>query len=231
VYHDAGNINFSFILRKDTDFIDFREHIEPIRKVLNDLEIPCYITDRNDLFIDSKKISGNAEHVSNSSGRLIHHGTLLFNAQLNQLRQSLHTENPLIETHAVKSVRSSVANISEFRGDLSIQEFRKELIMRISRELAIGEIVDFYAEQNPDIIALSDGKYSHWDWIFGKSPQFTFQSNIGTITVRDGHIKAVDLPVEYSYLKASLSGLRYHRQHMLDKGIDKTIVNLICLPS
>ena len=73
VFHDTGNINFSFIRNKDSDFVDFREHIEPISEALAALGIPNLISPRNDIFVNERKVSGNAEHVNSKVKRILHH--------------------------------------------------------------------------------------------------------------------------------------------------------------
>ena len=66
VYHDYNNINFSFIRSKESDFVNFKEHIIPISAALKQMGVTNRITDRNDIFLGDKKISGNAEHVDNT---------------------------------------------------------------------------------------------------------------------------------------------------------------------
>ena len=82
VYHDLGNINFSFIRNKNQDFVNFREHIVPISAALEKLGISNVISPRNDIFVKEHKVSGNAEHVNSKLGRILHHGTLLYDSDI-----------------------------------------------------------------------------------------------------------------------------------------------------
>ena len=108
VYHDHGNINFTFIVnKKGKHIVDFKEHMQPIFELLLDMGIDVKFSKRNDLFIDKNKISGNAEHVVRN--RVLHHGTLLFNSKLSSLKNMLHVDDKLYKSKAIKSVKSPVA--------------------------------------------------------------------------------------------------------------------------
>ncbi|HCD68366.1 MAG TPA: lipoate--protein ligase, partial [Bacteroidetes bacterium] len=109
VYHDRGNINFSFIRNKNQDFVNFKEHIIPISAALEKLGIRNIISPRNDIFVNDHKVSGNAEHVNSKLGRILHHGTLLYDSDLIRLNGSIRPQKKYeIKTHAVNSVRSPV---------------------------------------------------------------------------------------------------------------------------
>ena len=110
VYHDRGNINFSFIVNKEgKNLIDFKKHIEPFYNLLIELGVNVSYSKRNDLFIGDKKISGNAEHVFKN--RILHHGTLLYNTELHLLRNALKLNPDKFKSKAINSIRSPVDNI------------------------------------------------------------------------------------------------------------------------
>lgn len=108
VYHDEGNINFSFIQDKTSAPLS-ANFLKPIVDVLNILEIPVEIGKRKDLWLEGFKISGTASHVS--KGRELHHGTLLYNSDLTNLQNSLSSKQKVIIKKATASVPSPVMNI------------------------------------------------------------------------------------------------------------------------
>ncbi|NJK98346.1 MAG: lipoate--protein ligase family protein [Bacteroidales bacterium] len=116
VFHDEGNINFTFIQNgEEGNLVNFRAFIEPIRDFLISLGVLAEIGPRNDILVDGLKVSGNAEHVYRK--RTLHHGTLLFSSSLNFLRNALRVEEGKYTDKAVKSVRSKVTNLKDYIKD------------------------------------------------------------------------------------------------------------------
>ena len=127
VFHDPGNLNFTFIKKGEKDqLVDFRKYTKPILDVLQSLGVKARFEGRNDLTIEGKKFSGNAEHVYKN--KILHHGTLLFSSKLPDLSQALKV-NPLkYKDKAVKSVRSRVTNISEhLKESITLEEFENQI--------------------------------------------------------------------------------------------------------
>jgi lipoate-protein ligase A len=186
VYHDLGNINFSFIRTKNQDFVNFREHIEPISNTLSQLSIENEISPRNDIFINEHKVSGNAEHVNNSKKRILHHGTLLYNSNINSLGLSIKADYLDIETHAVDSVRSPVTNIITVRNLGTTKEFLDILIDKLSNEITIDSIKEITPKDFNEVNYLVKEKYSTWEWTFGHTPQFTYNKEDASYKIRKG---------------------------------------------
>lgn len=187
VYHDTNNVNFSFIRNKDADFVNFREHIEPISAALKQLGIDNVISPRNDLFIADKKFSGNAEHVNNTKKRILHHGTLLYGSNLEKLRSALVPPGFSIDTHAVNSVRSKVTTIRDYINASSCIDFLNQLISALHDHLNISSVGELSTENIPAIEKLVLEKYTRWDWNFGHSPQFCYTNKYNDrITIRKG---------------------------------------------
>ena len=109
VYHDLGNVNYTFISTKSKNEIDFKTFTLPIIEALAHLGISAELTGRNDIEVCGKKISGNAQHVKEN--KVLHHGTLLFNSDLGVLSSALNVDEEKIKTKAIKSARSRVINI------------------------------------------------------------------------------------------------------------------------
>ena len=188
VYHDLGNINFSFIRNKETDFVNFREHIEPISRALYTLGIENRISDRNDIFIRDHKISGNAEHVNSKLKRILHHGTLLYDSNIGDLNGSIRPKIELaIETHAVSSVRSPVMNVREVKDQGDTLEFLDTLVAEITKVIDISGTERINPVSINAVIRLVKEKYTQWDWNFGHTPQFKFtDTKNNKIKVRKG---------------------------------------------
>ena len=190
VFHDIGNINFSFIRNKEEDFVDFREHIEPMSAALNALGIPNSISPRNDIFVNEHKVSGNAEHVNSKTKRILHHGTLLYDSNIVKLNGSIKPKKQLnIKTHAVESVRSPVMNIREIADLGDTQTFLSQLIDQLHLHLEVTRVGQINPNTHIEVQELVQSKYSTWQWNFGHTPQFTYTNDNDTaMKVRGGHV-------------------------------------------
>lgn len=171
VFHDMGNVNFSFFTdAPDECGIDFLPYIKRITDALKDFGIEAYPNGRNDIEAGGFKISGNAQCRHNCADgrvRLLHHGTLLFSADMASLAGALSVKADKMEAKGIKSVRSRVANIRDiegYTGPDSAEEFAKALCIGAE---------PLTAEEIEKIEELSCKKYSKWEWNFGKSPELS----------------------------------------------------------
>lgn len=185
VFHDIGNLNYSYITDYDqTKFLDYDVFIGPMIKALEQLGIPAVKRNRSDIVVEGKKISGNAQTIKN--GRILSHGTLLFDANLSRLHQLLRPSDGIIESKAVKSVRSEVVNIKSYLSDQNmttadlIQYFRVTLFPEQPVEPLI-----LSKEEQKEIQHLASEKYSSWQWNYAFSPNFTFRKQS---MIQDKHI-------------------------------------------
>nr|WP_321487412.1 lipoate--protein ligase [uncultured Draconibacterium sp.] len=177
VFHDAGNVNFAFIKNvKSPAEISFKQFTEPVVEALAQLDIEATTSGRNDLLIKGLKISGNAEHVFKN--RVLHHGTLLFNSDLENLGNSIKVIPGKYTSKAVQSNRSKVANIAPFlKKDLDIEEFIDFLIgVQLKKEGA--ESYTISADEEKAINKLVDEKFTTWEWRWGYSPKYTFTNKV-----------------------------------------------------
>lgn len=176
VFHDLGNLNFTFIVNEDvSSFSDFRRFTQPIIDVLRKLSINAEFSGRNDITIDGKKISGNAQYYYKN--RILHHGTLLFSSSITDLSAALKVRPVKFEDKGVKSVSKRVTNISEhLKEPITIEQFI-DLIMNHIREQTRGsEMYEFTQEDIEKIEKLVREKYSTWEWNFGTSPDYKFKN-------------------------------------------------------
>ena len=108
VYHDKGNLNFSFMTKYSQESIhNFKLFTEPVIKIFNELGINAELNGRNDITVSEKKISGNAQFTDTKS--MFSHGTLLFDSNLDNVVKALNVKSDKIESKGIKSVRSRVA--------------------------------------------------------------------------------------------------------------------------
>lgn len=188
VFHDSGNVNFSFIKNvKSPAEISFKQFTEPVVNTLAKLDIIATTSGRNDLLIEGKKISGNAEHIFKK--RVLHHGTLLFNSDLNNLGQAIKVVPGKYTSKAVQSNRSVVANISPFlKTELDIKDFIQFMI-EVQLEKKGNTFYELDKTDIQKIEILINEKFKTRDWNFGYSPKYSFTNKVEI----DGKIISVEL--------------------------------------
>ena len=179
VYHDFGNLNFSFISVSDEKrTLDFNHFTELIIEALNSFGIDAKLSGRNDILVNDKKISGNAQCTQN--GRVLHHGTLLYDTDFTVLSSVLKPDERKIQSKAIKSVRSRVANISEFLPiKYSVQKFRELLLNFVAEKL---QSVPSIIELNDEIFG-SNGKIYSVQGIFPQGIRPIYQVKFSDNTV------------------------------------------------
>ncbi|AUS07977.1 lipoate--protein ligase [Laceyella sacchari] len=188
VYHDLGNLNFSFITKDDgKSFANFRKFTEPVISALESLNIKAELSGRNDILVDGKKVSGNAQF--STRGRMFSHGTLMFNVNIEEVVKALQVKKEKIESKGIKSVRSRVANLVDYLVEpMSIQDFRQVLLTHIFAGKQPIPQVELTAADWAEIEKIADQRYRNWDWNFGESPEFNVQHSkrfpIGSIDIR-----------------------------------------------
>ncbi|MDO4553135.1 MAG: lipoate--protein ligase [Bacillota bacterium] len=170
VYHDLGNLNYSFIMENESGLIDFSRFTMPLLRALEKMGIDASLTGRNDLLIDGCKFSGSAQHSSNK--RILHHGTLLFSSNLEDVQAALRVKPSKVESKGIKSVRSRVTNISDHLSEaITLEEFRELLLFHLFDGAAVAEFLPGPAELAA-IEELAEGKYRQWAWNYGSSPRY-----------------------------------------------------------
>ncbi|MCK9202875.1 MAG: lipoate--protein ligase [Bacteroidales bacterium] len=180
VFHDLGNLNFTFIkIGKQENLIDFRKYTLPILEVIQKMGIDAKFEGRNDLTIDGKKFSGNAEHIWKN--RILHHGTLLFSSQMSNLTQALNADPLKFQDKSVKSVRSRVTNISEhLKETMDVMRFADLVQAHVVEKYPDARIIELTKEDQDNIHELVRSKYGAWEWNFGYSPNYNFRKILRT---------------------------------------------------
>ncbi len=171
VYHDLGNLNFSIISdAQDLRELDFSLFTLPVMRALEKLGINATLTGRNDLTIDNMKFSGIAQRQK--KGRVLNHGTLLFDSNLSVLSACLNPRKEKIHSKGIRSVAARVTNIRPYlKKELDILAFRDLLLEAMFEEQGgISERV-LTEEELMQIQKLRDEKYATTEWNFGRSPK------------------------------------------------------------
>ncbi|TLQ05123.1 lipoate--protein ligase [Pediococcus stilesii] len=176
VYHDLGNLNFTlFVPIESSANVDFKQFSEPVLEALHKLNIPAEATGRNDLVVNGKKISGVAQRYAN--GYLMHHGTLLFDSNVDTMVRSLNVADEKFISKAAKSVRSRVGMIKDAAPEgLTLQDFWDAVQYELTNHGKDSEIV-LTPAQKQEIIRSAANQFSTWDWNYGKSPKFNFKNH------------------------------------------------------
>ncbi|RPH32509.1 MAG: lipoate--protein ligase [Bacteroidales bacterium] len=178
VYHDLGNINYTFVANgTEGSMVDFKRHTQPIIDILQALGVNARIGGKNDIRVGEKKISGNAEHIYKN--RILHHGTLLFNSNLDELNESIKINPSTYTDSAVKSIRSQVANISDYLNhNISIDDFTSLILNHIKEGSPNTNEYQLSIKDISSINQLISIKYSTWDWNYGYSPSYILNKQI-----------------------------------------------------
>ncbi len=218
VYHDLGNVNFSFHKAvEDPAKISFKTFNIPIVKILNSLKVPAEISNRNDIKVNGYKVSGHAEHVFRK--RILSHGTLLFNSKKEDLSKALKSKEEQFEGKAIKSVRSKIANISDFlENEITLNAFIQKIISFFETDMK-ATVVDIQAEEQEQIEALVTEKYQTWKWNFGYSPKFIYSNTVD--------IDSKTLSCELEVIKGTITKLELSGSWKNEKLLNKISNELV----
>jgi len=211
VYHDYGNLNFSFITAFTEERLGyFKTLIQPILNTLQCLGIPAELTEKNTILVNGKKVSGNSQHTNMI--RMLSHGTLLFNSDLNVLNRVLNSNPAVAKSRGVKSIKSDVTNIAEYLPHpIDMKAFVAKLMAAVSDvfgDLKVHQVTD---QEWKVVRRLAEEKYRSWDWTFGRSPEFTAHHRI--------KLGPHDVEVHVSVKNAIIKDIRMAEDHAEDAEI------------
>lgn len=236
VYHDLGNLNYSFIA--DAEGIDqaaTQLFLSPVVNALKTLGLDARFSGRNDILVSDRKISGTAQQLC--KGRLLLHGTLLFDSDPDMISGALNPDPTKFQSKSVKSVRSRVGNIRQFlKEDMDIRSFWHYLKTQLAGSSIIRPVLsdaDLAAVQK-----LKQDKYDTWDWNYGRSPKFEIQNKKRwpgglldiRMTVSGGKITLIKIYGDFLALESiepleqALTGCAFHKDALTES------LASICLP-
>lgn len=215
VFHDAHNLNFTVIKNREPGApFNLAEFTEPIHRLLNSWGIATDRSERGDVLVQGKKVCGTAQAETNT--RLLYHGCLLFNTQLERLHAALHGGVTTIDDRSVSSVRSEVSNIAPHLSQpMEVETFKQHLLQAFIR---------FYGSLQPLVLTSSTPwveigklkeKYTTWEWNFGQTPRFSVVSERSIasnclVTVQKGRVTSVENDLQHPFLRR-----RFDPQFML----------------
>ena len=221
VYHDYGNLNFTFIMpNTDSNGPDFKRFTLPVIKALAKFGVKAELSGRNDITIDGKKFSGNAQYYH--QGRVLHHGTIMFNSDLDVVQAALNVKADKIASKGVKSVRSRVTNVIDYMPTkITIQEF-KEVLLRYLLEES-GQPSKNYIMTPTDLANINKlvkDRYATWEWNYGHSPAFNLKK---AQRFPGGNIELL-LEVDKGLIKnCKIYGDFFHQEDV--QGLEKLLLN------
>ena len=231
VYHDRGNFSFCFIKDDDGSFRDFASFTQPVIEALHKMGAKgAELKGRNDLLIDDKKFSGNAMYAKN--GRMTAHGTILFDADLDEVTKALKPRKEKFESKGIKSVRSRVTNIKPYVSPeyqkLTTEEFRDLLLLEIFGVGSRDQVKEFKLTEADwaKVREIQAERFGNWEWNYGQSPAFAIQMSqkfpFGFVdfrfNVEQGVIKEVKVYGDFfglgdiSDVENALVGVRFERE-------------------
>ena len=231
MYQDPNGLQFCFISwkshQKETKTNLFRQYSAPIVEALNLMGVEVVFSGRNDLMLNNKKFSGNSQYSIGE--RFLHHGTLLFDSNLENLVKALNVGDEKIISKGIQSVKERVINLRPYLNnpEMSFEEFRAEITAIVSKQMPT---ITFTTEQIKEIEELERSKYLSWDWVYGKSPMFNIfhkkKLEGGMIefnfNVKEGVISECSIRGDFFYtgeieeLENIFVGLRYEKEWIIE---------------
>ena len=222
VFHDNGNLNFSFIRQSESGKqVDFRKYTQPVIDFLLLMGVDARFEGKNDIKVDGLKISGNAEHIHGT--RVLHHGTLLFSTSMEMLRNSLRKDQSRYTSRAVVSNPASVINLKEKMNCFQdINEFRSEMLNYFLKNFSDNIPYNLSEAEILQAESIAASKYKTWEWNWAYGPEYTFKNTFEInnalqscrLVIKDGIILESNIEGSDHIKKASknLIGCR----HMVD---------------
>lgn len=241
VFNDLGNINFTFItynnISKTPKTNGFERFATPVIHALKSLDIEAEFTGRNDITIDNKKISGNAQYFHKD--KLLHHGTLLYDCNIDNLSKALKSKPLKFKGKGIKSVGSRVTNISSYLDEkMDLFEFKNYFMDFVIKTNKIIEIYEFTNEDIENIEKIMESRFKTWEWNYGNNLAYSYENAVkypsGSIeyhlNINNGIIDKISLHGDFfgeksiNELESKLIGVKY-KFSALEKALNKISID------
>ena len=219
VFNDLGNINFTFISKNKGDInSNFRKFTLPILKALDSLGINANFSGRNDITIDGKKISGNAQYYYKD--KVLHHGTLLFSSSISNLSEALKV-NPLkIKSKGVNSVSARVTNIRNYlNNDMDVLQFKNYITSFVMDYFNEKKLYNFTDYDFKNINTIMEDRFSKFSWNFGRNPEYEFRKEI--------RFKGGTIEVNFNVVNGYINDLKFYGDFFFKDNISKLEKNFL----
>ena len=199
VYHDEGNLNFTFIVNKERGIeFDFSKFVQPVIDALKELGVHAEFSGRNDITIDGLKISGNSQYVK--EGRVLHHGCIMLDSNLDKVKDALNVRAAKFESRSVKSIRSRVTTINAHAPrHISMEEFKEA----IKKQVLLGDVEEYMLTEEDEqaVEKLQREKYETWEWNYGSNKKYSmrrekkFETGLVSIDMEADHGRITDIRI------------------------------------
>ena len=220
VFHDIGNLNFTFICNKDD--LDISKHMQVIRRACTLAGIVTELSGRNDILADGRKFSGNAFY--NSKGKSYHHGTLLISTDKEKMTRYLTPPKAKLESKGVKSVRSRVVNLSEIADSLTCEDMKLHLLTSFE-DIYCLKPTEIKEINEACIYALAE-HYGSREYLYGNA--FPFD------VVCDGRLSFGSIEIQMQIKEGVITALKIYTDALdseLPQRIEQALVSCIFEPS
>ena len=224
VYHDLGNLNYSFITDVgDAERLTMERFTHPVVEALRGLGLRAEASGRNDILVEGRKVSGTAQRIVRD--RILHHGTLLFAANPGMVAGALNADPAKFHSKSAKSVRSRIGNIRDYLpADMDMGAFWRYLKDALSGGgMTEGSLT---AEELAAVEELKRTKYETFQWNYGHSPRYDLANRRHfegggleiRVQVREGRITGVVFYGDFlartplDGLTAALEGCEFRRE-------------------
>ena len=238
IYTDLGGWQFTFIQHKEAGEIEFHQYIAPVIDALREMGVHAEFNGRNDLTIDGKKFSGNAQYRLGDC--VVHHGSLLFDTNIRQMVESTTVDSYKILSKSIKSVRDRVTNIAEhLPAPMDADTFKECMVRHIMG--SSGAVYEITPEDDKRIREIAAEKFNNWERIYGADPKFNIERTGRLaggkmqfkIDVQKGIIRHAAVygdffsTLDAETICAALVGCRYERAAVLQShGIDGAVYRI-----
>lgn len=184
IYTDLGGWQFTFISEKNVNEINFSEYLEPVLSALESIGIKASFNGRNDIIVDGRKISGNAQYKLGN--KTVHHGSLLFDTDIEAMVSSTVVSDYKIISKGIKSVRERVTNVREHLDkDLSPDMFKQLIVSHIIHD---GEEYKLSESEQDKLYTIAAEHFNNKEIIYGKNPKFSIEKagrfTGGSVTIK-----------------------------------------------
>jgi len=223
IYTDQGGWQFSFIIKSDPSETDFRHYTAPVIRALDEIGVMAYFNNRNDLLIDGRKFSGNAQHRSKDC--ILHHGSILFDTDIEEMVRSITVSDDKIISKGIQSVRQRVTNVVDHMEEkITPVEFKQLMLRSLLKNTT--ETYELTDADKKEIEKIAEEKFRSWEWNYGSSPAYEITKSRRFdggklevfVSLDKGHIKDVRIGGDFFFygdidrLTGGLAGCPYREQ-------------------
>ena len=167
VYHDLGNLNFSFIASPERYCLE--KQFAVLQEAVKSFGLHPTLSGRNDVLCEGRKFSGNAFSVGKNN--CLHHGTILIRTDMEKLQRYLRPKPGKLHKHGVSSVESRVVNLSDL-ADITSENILEPLSEAFQRIYHENARVRTWEEVCSESVRKTARELENPDFLFGHWRQF-----------------------------------------------------------